>query len=59
MFDTVDVTCPYCFEQIQVYIDPESEGELVRDCAVCCRPWALRVSRDPSGALQVQVLRAQ
>ena len=59
MFDTVDVTCPYCFEQLEVDIDPETQGELVRDCDVCCRPWTLRVSRTRTGALEVQVLRAQ
>lgn len=59
MFDTADLTCPYCYERLEVYIDPETEGELVRDCDVCCRPWALRVSRDPGGALHVEVLRAQ
>ncbi len=59
MNDTTTVVCPYCFEQVDVYIDPESEGELIRDCDVCCRPWALRVSRDSNGALYVHAARAQ
>jgi len=45
MDDTALLTCPYCFEKVEVYIDPQSEGELIRDCDVCCRPWSLQVSR--------------
>ncbi len=59
MNDTASVACPYCFEQLEVYVDPETEGELIRDCDVCCRPWALRVSRDVDGALFVHAARAQ
>lgn len=59
MFDTAPVTCPYCFEQLDVYVDPESEGELIRDCDICCRPWSLHVSRGVDGELVVRALRAQ
>ena len=59
MDDITCVACPYCFEPVDVYIDPQSEGELVRDCDVCCHPWTLRVSRAPDGTLLVDVSRAQ
>lgn len=59
MTDTVLIDCPYCFEQVEVYIDPQTEGELVRDCDVCCRPWTLRVTRDTIGELLVDAFRAQ
>ena len=59
MNDTAEVTCPYCLEQIDIYIDPQSEGELIRDCDVCCRPWTLQVSRDEAGELFVAAERAQ
>ena len=59
MLDTARIICPYCFEDLEVYIDPETEGELVRDCDVCCRPWALVVSRTAHGELVVQALRVQ
>lgn len=59
MEDTAWVTCPYCFERVEVYVDPQSEGEWVRDCDVCCRPWSLRVSRGVDGELFVQANRAQ
>ena len=59
MDDTVLLTCPYCFEDVEVYIDPQSEGELIRDCDVCCRPWSLQVRRGADGELFVQANRAQ
>ncbi|MBT8469739.1 MAG: CPXCG motif-containing cysteine-rich protein [Deltaproteobacteria bacterium] len=58
MQDTAELTCPYCFEQVEVYVDPQSEGQLIRDCDVCCRPWALQVSRGIDGELRVQVTRS-
>ncbi len=59
MDDAAEIQCPYCFELVSVYIDPECEGTIVEDCEVCCRPWTLEVRRDSSGALYVQVARAQ
>ena len=59
MHDITQVAGPYCFETVDVYIDPQSEGELIRDCDVCCRPWALNVSRAADGSLVVYVSRAQ
>ena len=59
MDDTAVLSCPYCFEQVEVYIDPQSEGELIQDCDVCCRPWSLQITRDVDGTLFVYALRAQ
>ena len=59
MDDTALLACPYCFEQVEVYIDPQSEGGLIRDCDVCCRPWSLQVSRGVDGELLVRANRAQ
>jgi len=57
MDDTAELTCPYCFEQVEIYVDPQSEGQLIRDCDVCCRPWVMQVSRGADGVLFVQVTR--
>ena len=46
--DVVRVQCPYCFETVEVYVDPDTAGEMVQDCEVCCNPWRLVVSRDDS-----------
>lgn len=61
MDDVWNVTCPYCFEPVELWVDPGVEGQYVQDCEVCCNPWAVRVSRDPeTGGLDfVNVERAQ
>lgn len=38
------VTCPYCGEAIEIYIEPDVHGTLVMDCEVCCNPWTVRIS---------------
>ena len=58
MNDSVQLNWPYCLESVEVYIDPQSEGELIRDCEVCCRPWWLQVSRDEERNPSVRVFRA-
>jgi hypothetical protein len=40
------VTCPYCGEQVEIYVEPDVRGRFVQDCEVCCNPWAVRVSSD-------------
>ena len=51
------VTCPYCGEEIEIYLEPEVRGTLVQDCEVCCNPWQLRVTRE-GDERWVEVLRA-
>ena len=38
------ITCPYCGEEVEIYLEPETRGVLVQDCEVCCNPWQLRVT---------------
>ena len=38
MSDSTEVQCPWCWERVTLYIDPETQGEFVEDCEVCCRP---------------------
>lgn len=59
MGDQVAVQCPYCGEVVELWVDAETAGEMVEDCAVCCRPWTVRVGRDRDGALEVTVEPAQ
>jgi hypothetical protein len=44
MDDHFLVTCPYCGEQVAVYVEPDTRGTFVQDCEVCCNPWRVRVS---------------
>ena len=40
------VECPYCGEEVEVYLEPDVRGSLVQDCEVCCNPWMIRISYD-------------
>jgi hypothetical protein len=52
------VTCPYCGEEVEIYLEPEVRGSLVQDCEVCCNPWNVYVSpADEDGERYVQVSR--
>ncbi len=44
MLETTHVQCPYCWEEIEIVVDPsESIQDYVEDCFVCCRPIHLHV----------------
>ena len=38
------VICPYCGEQVEIFVEPDVRGTFVQDCEVCCNPWRVRVS---------------
>ena len=57
MEDTFPVTCPYCGEDVEIYVEPEMRGSFVQDCEVCCNPWRVRVWRE-DGERQVEIGRA-
>ncbi len=53
---TVEVTCPYCGEHVEVFLEADVRGEMVVDCEVCCNPWYLRARLDGEN-LAVEVSR--
>jgi hypothetical protein len=60
--DDAELTCPYCGEPAEVdadpgYLSPGSHDEFVQDCAVCCRPWRVRVEVDEESQTSVTLLR--
>jgi Cysteine-rich CPXCG len=55
--DQFVVTCPYCGEEMEIYVEPDVTGGLVQDCEVCCNPWLVRVTR-AGGERSVEVSRA-
>jgi hypothetical protein len=44
MDDALVVSCPYCGEDVEIFLEDDVKGTLVQDCEVCCNPWLLRVS---------------
>ena len=55
--DEIEVQCPYCFERVEITIEPDTWGSFVQDCEVCCNPWRVRV-HDDDGERSVSVMRA-
>jgi hypothetical protein len=55
--DAKIVICPYCGEEIEIYIEADVRGSFVQDCEVCCNPWTVRVSREDE-ELYVEVGKA-
>jgi hypothetical protein len=55
--DVFEVTCPYCGEPGEVYVEPDVGGQFVQDCEVCCNPWLVRVVRG-GGERYLDVIRA-
>jgi len=45
--ESVLIQCPYCWETLDVSVDPSVlEQEYVEDCQVCCRPILIHVTFD-------------
>ena len=55
--DQFPVTCPYCGEETEIYLEPDVRGTFVQDCEVCCNPWRVIVHED-AGDRSVSVTRA-
>ena len=53
------VVCPYCGEEVEVFIEADVTGSFVQDCEVCCNPWQLTITRDRYGDPDVRVERLQ
>jgi Cysteine-rich CPXCG len=57
MDETFPVVCPYCGEEVEIYVDPFVHGTFVQDCEVCCNPWRVRVAGRGANR-EVDVMRA-
>lgn len=53
--DSALVQCPYCWETLEVSVDPSvPEQEYVEDCQVCCQPILLTIHQDEQRVPHVQ-----
>jgi transposase-like protein len=54
-----EIECPYCGEQVTIFIDPGGgrEQRYVEDCPVCCRPWEVVAVEEEPGGFAVAVAR--
>ncbi|MGE0787246.1 MAG: CPXCG motif-containing cysteine-rich protein [Sandaracinaceae bacterium] len=58
MDDSVSIQCPWCGEEVSLYVEMETAGSMVEDCEVCCRPWQLFIEHGEDGEPRVSVQRA-
>lgn len=50
----MELTCPYCWEAIDVMVDPSMEGQpYVEDCSVCCRAIVISVHRAEKNNVEI------
>jgi len=55
LLETKWIQCPYCWESIEIVIDPSAESQnYVEDCFVCCRPIELNIDIDYEGDILVR-----
>ena len=38
--------CPYCGEEVEVFVERDVRGSFIQDCEVCCNPWQVTVYWD-------------
>ena len=57
MDETFLVVCPYCGEEVEIYVERDVGGHFTQDCEVCCNPWSVWVS-EGDGERDVRVERA-
>jgi hypothetical protein len=50
--------CPYCGEELEIWIEPDVNGSFVQDCEVCCNPWLVSVTAGYGDERYVSVSRA-
>jgi Cysteine-rich CPXCG len=51
------ITCPYCWETIEVALDLSVEQQrYVEDCSVCCRPIAIGYRAEDGQLVAIEVV---
>jgi hypothetical protein len=59
MGDTATFLCPYCAEQVELWIDTDSPSSLIEDCSICCRPCHISVWWDEDGTPHAHADRSE
>ena len=55
MPETIDASCPYCGEPIELMVDASAgSSSYIEDCQVCCRPMQVDVEVD-GGQVSIRV----
>lgn len=52
------ITCPYCWETIEISLDLSIEQQrYVEDCSVCCRPIAIGYRAQDGELVEIEAVR--
>jgi len=52
MYDTLQLTCPFCGERFETVADASGgDADYIEDCPVCCRPISLHLRTDEDGGI--------
>jgi len=55
---TESITCPYCWQRVEVTLDLSVAGQqYVEDCFVCCRPIVIRYRSDSGMVVELSAVR--
>ena len=59
MLDETTISCPYCGERIDLFLDVSAGSQsYYEDCSVCCRPINIHLDIDLDGEIsQIRALR--
>jgi hypothetical protein len=56
MIEHESITCPYCWETIEIALDLSVEEQrYVEDCSVCCRPIVIAYRTDGATLAEINV----
>jgi hypothetical protein len=60
MLESVESTCPYCGEPVELSIDEDGgfRQAYVEDCPVCCQPWEVEALLEGDGRWSVTLRRS-
>ncbi len=54
LLEPAHIQCPYCWETLEVSVDPSvPEQDYVEDCQVCCQPILIHVRFGEDGELSI------
>ncbi len=56
---TAGLMCPYCGEPAELEVEPFGlpHERYIEDCAVCCRPMVVEITRSSEAPVEVALLR--
>jgi hypothetical protein len=59
MLDELSFSCPNCWQEQTLFLDPEQSSTFVQDCEVCCSPIEFTPERDDEGNVVDVIVNAE